>query len=128
MGKWELAAGVLEGDFGGCGDVPAVLGDGDGFGMLVAEVDVDGGRSAGGADADEAAASAAVSAGAECGERLVEVLPAEGLTVVAVVAIAEPVVKDVVGKGEGLGEARASDEGLTGVGGQGVLLRELQAQ
>src|SRR5258708_10831567 len=119
MGKWELAAGVLEGDFGGCGDVPAVLGDGDGFGILVAEVDVDGGRSAGGADADEAAASAAVSAGAECGESLVEVLPAEGLTVVAVVAISEPGVKDVVAKVEGLVEARECDEGLAGGGGKG---------
>src|SRR5260370_990645 len=63
----ELPASVLEGDFGGCGDVPAILGDGDGFGILVAEVDVDGGGGAGGADADESAASATVGAGAERG-------------------------------------------------------------
>jgi hypothetical protein len=40
--QWELAAGALEGDFGQFGDFPAILGDGDGFGIGVAEIDANG--------------------------------------------------------------------------------------
>src|SRR2546423_1702679 len=83
MRHGELAAGVLEGDFGGFGDFPAFLGYRDGFGVVVAEVDVDGGGSAGGADADDEAAGVAVGSGAECGKGLMEVARGEGLAVVA---------------------------------------------
>jgi hypothetical protein len=130
-GDGELTAGAVEDDFGGLRDFPAVLGDCYGFGIVVAEVDVDGGVGVGAGgetDADDATARVAVGAGAERGENFVEGAGVEGLAVVAVEAVAEPVVEDGVREGESLVDAGERDEGLTESGGEGGVLGEFHEQ
>jgi hypothetical protein len=69
-----------------------------------------------------------VGASAEGGENVVEGVRGEGMAVIAEVAIAEPVVEEGIGEGEGLVDAREGDEGFAGGGGKGGVLGELHEQ